>query len=232
VNLFYQPTFSREKPELDAAESMHVVKVLRHQPGDTLTVTNGQGFLFHCTIQSIKGKTCGLTIQQIDQQPKPTHHIHIAIAPTKSTDRTEWFVEKATELGIQTITFLNTKHGERPRINHDRMVKTAVAAIKQSGQAWLPVINPLTNLENMLRHSAQQKFIAHVGAASHSNHLLQAATKQGQYLVLIGPEGDFSVDELDAAKLAGFTAVSLGNTTLRTETAALAACHTLNLLNG
>lgn len=208
-----------------------MLKVLRYQVGDELPVTDGKGTLYICSISSTSGRTCSLDIIRKEFKPKPDHHIHIAVAPTKSSDRTEWFVEKATELGIQEITFIQTHHSERSRINADRMQRVAISAIKQSGQVWLPVIHDLTEFKTILKTEVEQKFIAAVDTENPAHHLLEQASKHKRYLVLIGPEGDFSSVELHEATKSGFKQVNLGVNILRTETAALAACHTLNLLN-
>jgi 16S rRNA (uracil1498-N3)-methyltransferase len=228
VNLFYQSKLAEGFLQLDETESQHAIKVLRHQPGDVIPVTDGKGSLYFCKITSIEKKTCALSIQRTEKKSKPAHHIHIAMAPTKSSDRTEWFVEKATEIGIQEITFLQTQRSERQKLNIERMEKVAVSAIKQSGQVWLPEINGMVDLKVILKAQADQKFIAHVDV--NVKHLKEMVSSNKSYLVLIGPEGDFTNDEVLEASDAGYQSVSLGNNTLRTETAGLAACQILNLI--
>ncbi len=230
MNLFYQPRLSEGHLQLDEDESQHAIKVLRHQPGDQIPVTDGKGTLYFCGIESISKKACSFQILRTERKLKAAHHIHVALAPTKSSDRTEWFVEKAVEIGIQEITFLKAQHGERPRLNLNRITKVAVGAIKQSGQVWLPKINALTDFHTILKSSSKHKFIAYVDSKNQSKHLLTQAEKNSQYLVLIGPEGDFSPTEIKEATEARFTSISLGTSTLRTETAGLVACLTLNLL--
>jgi 16S rRNA (uracil1498-N3)-methyltransferase len=231
LNLFYQPRLSEGHLQLDEDESQHAIKVLRYQPGDEIPVTDGKGTLYFCTIESIAKKTCSLKIISTESRPRPVHHIHIALAPTKSADRMEWFVEKATEIGIQEITFIQTQRSERPKINLERMNKAAIAAIKQSGQVWLPLIYGLTDFKTILSNKAKQKFIAHVDVEKSTQHLFRLAQPASDYLVLIGPEGDFNTAEINEAISAGFNPISLGASTLRTETAAIIACHTLNLLH-
>jgi 16S rRNA (uracil1498-N3)-methyltransferase len=232
LNLFYQPRLSEGLLQLDGDESQHAIKVLRHQPGDQILVTDGKGTLYICSIEYISKRVCSLQILRSEKKPKPVHYIHVALAPTKSSDRTEWFVEKAVEIGIQEITFLKTQHGERPRINLDRITKVAVGAIKQSGQVWLPKINDLTDFHTILKSPSKQKFIASVDSKNESRHLWAQVEKNSHYLVLIGPEGDFSSAEIQAATESQFTGIHLGMSTLRTETAGLVACHTLNLIHG
>jgi 16S rRNA (uracil1498-N3)-methyltransferase len=229
LNLYYQPKLTQGLLQLDETESQHVIKVLRHQPGDAIPVTDGLGSLYFCEISSIEKKTCSLTIQRVEKKQKPVHHIHIAIAPTKSSDRTEWFVEKATEIGVQKISFIQTQHSERQKINLERIEKVAVSAIKQSGQVWLPEITGLVDFKTILQTPADQKFIAHVDG--NTKHLKALAAPGKSYLVLIGPEGDFSDMEIAEAVKAGFQSVSLGINTLRTETAGVVTCSTLNLVN-
>jgi 16S rRNA (uracil1498-N3)-methyltransferase len=231
LNLFYLPDISDGHLQLDEDESQHVLKVLRYQVGDELPVTDGKGNLYFCSIDSTAGRTCTLGIIRNEFKRKPDHHIHIALAPTKSSDRTEWFVEKATEIGIQEITFMQTHHSERSRINTERMQRVAISAMKQSGQVWLPEVHALTDFKSVLRIDADQKFIATVDTEIQSTHLIHQALRQKRYLILIGPEGDFSQVEIHEAIKSEFKQINLGVNVLRTETAALAACHTLNLLN-
>ena len=231
MNIFYLPEIKNGNLQLNEDESQHVIKVLRHDIGDELAVTDGQGKMYYCSIASIAHRCCSLTIIRTEAREKPHHHIHIALAPTKSADRTEWFVEKATEIGIQEITFLQTHHSERSRINVDRIQRVAISALKQSGQVWLPKINDLIDFKEFIKTQAEQKFIAYVDAIKPPKHLSQQAIKNRKYSVLIGPEGDFSEIEINHAIAAGYNPISLGTNTLRSETAALAACHALNLVN-
>jgi len=230
VNLFYQPDITAGALHLDEDESRHAVKVLRLSEGDLLDVTDGKGAWYQCTITKADGKRCEFQIAKSTFTPKRKFQIHIAIAPTKNTDRIEWFVEKAVEMGIDRITFVNTKNSERKNLNSDRIRKVAISAMKQSQQAWLPVLSPLLSFQELVKEKASQKFIAFV---DHQNpdHLKSLARKEEDYLVLIGPEGDFSKEELELALNHNFIKVSLGHNRLRTETAGLAACHILNLIN-
>ena len=231
MNLFYQPKLSEGFLQLSWDESSHALKVLRHTIGDNIYVSDGLGTLYHCRITSTTGKICALEILSRKKSSKPNHFIHIAIAPTKSADRTEWFVEKATEIGIQKISFINTQHSERSKINLERMTKVAVMAMKQSGQVWLPEIEGMVHYQELLTQQADQKFIAFADGKG-SQPLQIQAKKDKSYLVLTGPEGDFSLEEIKSAVDAGFSPVSLGANTLRTETAGVAACHILNLAQG
>jgi len=230
VNLFYQPDVPNGVYHLDEDESRHVVKVFRLSEGDPIEVTDGKGTLYTCRITKADARKCLFKIVNEFVQPSKSYFIHIAIAPTKNIDRIEWFVEKAVEIGVDQISFLLCQKSERKNINLERLQKHAISAMKQSHQLILPVLSPLENVKHIVSQSADQKFIAYV---DHENpdHLKDKALTGKKYLVLIGPEGDFSKEELTFAEQNGFQKISLGPTRLRTETAGLAACHILNLLN-
>ena len=229
VNLFYQPGIPQGIHHLDREESHHAIRVLRMSEGQSLDLTDGQGFFYVARITKADPKKSGFEILEKKQGTKRGFHIHIAIAPTKNADRIEWFIEKATEIGIDQISFMVCKNSERKVINLERLEKVAVSAMKQSQQAWLPQLSQMTPFKEIISAQVDQKFIAYVDA-DNPNHL-QAVGKPGKkYLVLIGPEGDFSPEELSHALSSGFQKVGLGPNRLRTETAALVACHTLNLI--
>ncbi|MFZ1807317.1 MAG: 16S rRNA (uracil(1498)-N(3))-methyltransferase [Cyclobacteriaceae bacterium] len=227
--IFYQPLIPEGTHSLDAEEARHATKVLRLQSGDTLQLTDGKGSLYKAIITELSKSACHFSISETVAIPKRKYSIHIAIAPTKNIDRIEWFVEKATEIGIDTISFIQCQNSERRVINMDRITKKAVSAMKQSGQAWLPELHPIGKVETILNEPCAYKYIAHVDQANPKH--LKEAPLQSDYLVLIGPEGDFTQKEIDKAIDKGFQKISLGTSTLRTETAGLAACHILNLIN-
>jgi 16S rRNA (uracil1498-N3)-methyltransferase len=230
VNLFYQPEIPAGVHHLDEDESRHAVKVLRMQMGDLLHITDGKGNSYQAVIASADTRKCTFTIQQTTSILARPFSIAIAVAPTKNIDRIEWLVEKVVEIGVEEIHFMRCQNSERKTINHERLLKIAVSAMKQSGQFWLPVIHEIKPYAEVVALAAEQKFICYVDSSN--PHLLKTQAKQNQqYLVLIGPEGDFRPDELDLAIQNGFTKVSLGPTRLRTETAALTACQTLNFVN-
>lgn len=247
MQLFYQPIINPETEfTLPEDEAKHFLKVLRMQIGDILHLTDGKGNLAEATIMADNPKKCKLQIKKITKIEKPyTHYTHIAIAPTKNADRIEWFVEKCVEIGIDEISFLQTEHTERNYFNVDRIEKKAISAMKQSLKFYLPVINAPVNLSNFLKnnHSLVQSaansgheslkkefFIAYMSKIKPKT-LFQAASKNATICVLIGPEGDFSPNEVAEAFQFGYQGVSLGNSRLRTETAGVVACHTLQLLN-
>ena len=198
--------------------------------GDDIKITDGKGFFYQAQIVSIDSKKCVFKITAHEKIPKKSYHIHIAIAPTKNADRIEWFVEKAVEIGVHEISFILCKNSERKVLNLERIEKIAISAMKQSQQACMPILHPLQPFNEILKQSADQKFIGHVDS-SNPVHLKAMAKPNKSYLVLIGPEGDFSKEELNTSLQAGFEKVSLGKNRLRTETAGLTACQTLQFVN-
>ncbi|MBL7843419.1 MAG: 16S rRNA (uracil(1498)-N(3))-methyltransferase [Cyclobacteriaceae bacterium] len=231
-NLFYQPDLSQGALFLTPEESKHCLKVLRKKQGDTITLTDGAGYFYEALITEATISQCRFSIQRKWQEQLKKYHIHLAISPTKNPDRIEWMVEKCVEIGIDQITFLSCKNTERKSIKSDRMLKVALSAMKQSVRATLPVLSPLTSFQDFIKtdYSETAKFIAYVDMEN-PTHLMSLAKPGKHYLVLVGPEGDFTQQELNAALHKGFTKISLGNHRLRTETAGLAACLMLNLVN-
>ena len=215
----------------DKEESKHIIKVLRKKEGDTLFVTNGLGQLFETSISLASDSKCTVAIQSFTAQEKPKFHLHLAVAPTKMNDRYEWFLEKATEIGIQEITPIICDHSERKVIKTERFDKIILSAMKQSNQLYLPKLNEPISLNAFLKQSFKgQKFIAHCEETD--KRTLKSALQLDQdVLILIGPEGDFSTKEIQTALDINFIPISLGETRLRTETAALVACHSVVLLN-
>lgn len=230
MNLFYQPGISAGITHLDAEESRHAVRVLRMSEGDQLTLTDGKGFFYSAKITKADSNKCQFEILDKKEAPKRNFYIHVAIAPTKNADRIEWFVEKATEIGIDEISLVLCKNSERKVINSERIEKIAVSALKQSQQALLPKLKELIPFKKIVEIKADQKFIGFVDSAN-PFHLKTLAQPAKKYLILIGPEGDFSKEELELAIQYGFEKVSLGTNRLRTETAGLVAVQVLALLN-
>lgn len=198
--------------------------------GDAIELTDGFGYRFRALINDADPKKCSFTIVEKTEIPGRDFNIAIAIAPTKNIDRTEWFIEKAVEIGIDKIHLLMCKNSERKTVNQERLLKIMVSAMKQSGQARLPYVSGLIPFGGIMAQKAEQKFICHVDAAN-PNQLKSLANPKKSYLVLIGPEGDFSKEEIQLAIDHGFKKVSLGPNRLRTETAALTACQLLNFIN-
>ena len=228
--IFYAPNINHEAI-LPEEESLHAVKVLRLTAGSEITIYDGIGNAFQARITLPHPKRCGVELLSKTEAPLPMARIHIAIAPTKNIERIEWFVEKATEIGIHTITPLLCQHSERKQIKTDRLHKIIVSACKQSKNPFFPVLNELSTFEQCIGTAQEpQKFIAHCYEQD-KKQLHTELKPNTDVLILIGPEGDFSEEEVMAAIKAGFIPVTLGNTRLRTETAGLVACHTANLVN-
>lgn len=230
MNLFYQPGISEGINYLDAEESRHAVRVLRMSEDDQLTLTDGKGFFYTARITNANSKKCQFEILDKKETPKRNFHIHVAIAPTKNADRIEWFIEKATEIGIDEISFILCKNSERKVINTDRVKKIVLSAMKQSQQALLPKLNEIVPFKKIVEAKVDQKFIGFVDPTN-PIHLKTLVQPEKKYLILIGPEGDFSKEELELAIKTGFEKVSLGTNRLRTETAALVAVQVLALAN-
>ncbi len=229
-HLFYQPGIPDGVHRLDPEESRHATKAFRLHEGDPLSLTDGKGSFYDARILDVDASKCTFQILNKRLSPAKKFRIHIAIAATKNSDRMEWFVEKTTEIGVHQISFILCTHSERKSINMERIEKIAVSAMKQSQQAWLPVLSPFVPFKTIVQATPGQRLIAFVDPVN-SRHLQSVAYPNGEYVVLIGPEGDFSKDELSLALENGFQKVSLGDTRLRTETAGVAACHILNLIN-
>ncbi len=230
MNLFFQPAASEGINHLTAEESYHAFRVLRMSAGCDIKITDGKGVFYQGQIVSIDSKKCVFKINTHQKILAKNFRIHIAIAPTKNADRMEWFVEKAVEIGIHEISFILCKNSERKGLNLERIEKIAVSAMKQSQQAWMPILHPLQPLKDVLKQPADQKFIGFVDS-SNPVHLKAIAKPNKSYLVLIGPEGDFENEELNAALQAGFEKVSLGENRLRTETAGIVTSQILQLTN-
>ena len=215
----------------DKEESKHIVKVLRKKESDKIFITNGLGYLFESEIILASEKKCEVKITKETFQEADKFHTHIAVAPTKMNDRLEWFLEKATEIGIHEITPIICDHSERKVYKIDRAEKIIQAAMKQSLHYYLPKINePISFLQFVKSNIDGQKFIAHC-EETEKKSFQKEIVRNEKVTILIGPEGDFSAKEINLAIANQFIPVTLGNTRLRTETAALVACHTIALLN-
>ena len=224
MNLFYQPRLKEGITSLDGDEAHHA-KVLRLSFGDEILVTDGRGLMIKARVNNKDS----FTILEQTTNPR-SYSIHLFVAPTKNSDRMEWLVEKATEIGVDSITLVECKRSERKKINRDRLVKMAISAMKQSQQSWLPEVKELTSFDDVIKLKHDQKFIAFVDHAN-PDQLKNLAVPNKSYGLLIGPEGDFTDEEIQLALNNNWKKVSLGPTRLRTETAALAGCLTLVLAN-
>lgn len=232
MHLFYTPDITTEIYTLPEEESKHCTRVLRLQQGDTVYLVDGRGGRYTAIIQDAHQKRCQLQI--IDKQMeygKLPYYVHIAVAPTKNIDRMEWFVEKAVEIGVSAITFLECDHSERKQLRLDRIEKIAVSAMKQSQKGFLPLLNDMTPFQRFLQTCVpNDTFIAHLEEDA-TKSIKDYYMPDRQHCILIGPEGDFSPEEIAAAYALGIKPVTLGQSRLRTETAALVACHTLHVLH-
>lgn len=231
MQIFYTPDIS-VNPELPEEESGHCIRVLRLVEGAEILLTDGEGHFYKAMITRAHPKHCTVEILDSWQAGKTwPFYVHIAVAPTKNIDRMEWFTEKATEIGIDEITCLNCRFSERKEIKTSRLEKIMISAMKQSQKAVLPKLNGMTDFKSFVKQPFDgRKFIAHCekGEKPLIKELYHANENA---LILIGPEGDFSLEEIRWAEENGFEAISLGRSRLRTETAALVACHTLHVLN-
>lgn len=234
MHLFYTPDIQPQHKAfiLSEEESKHAVRVLRLPAGQQLRLVDGNGGYYTAVITDAHPKRTVLEILEVNTAyGKRPYYLHIAIAPTKNIDRVEWFLEKATEMGVDEITPIICDHSERKEVKLERLYKVAIAAMKQSQGAYLPKINPTTRFADFLGGDLiGQRFIAHC-ASGEKRHLTDVMQPGGKAVVLIGPEGDFSSTEIQQAIEADYRGVTLGNTRLRTETAALMACAEVAILN-
>ena len=233
MQLFYNPDIKQGDITFffDKEESKHIVKVLRKKENDKIFITNGLGYLFESEIIMASEKKCEVKITKETFQEPNTFYTHIAVAPTKMNDRLEWFLEKATEIGIHEITPIICDHSERKVYKIDRAEKIIQAAMKQSLHYYIPKINEPVSLSQFIKSNITgQKFIAHCEETDKKS-FKNEVKRDEKITILIGPEGDFSTKEINFAIENKFIPVTLGNTRLRTETAALVACHTIALIN-
>ncbi len=229
--MFYVPDIDTSN-YLPEEEAQHATKVLRLKVGDEIRLTDGKGNFYDAKISEIHNKVCGFSIIKKTEIPQKNFRIHIAIAPTKNIDRIEWFVEKAVEIGIDEITPVICQCSERKVLKEERLEKIIVSAMKQSLKAYNTKLNPLCSVRDVITQSDYtQKFIAHCDDDNEKNELKDICKTNTDTLILIGPEGDFSAEEISLAKKNGFRTIALGKSRLRTETAGIVACHTVNLVN-
>lgn len=232
MHLFYTPDITGKQYQLNETESKHCARVLRLKENDIIHLIDGKGGLYTSKIINSNPKKCLLEITKTEKDyGKKDYFLHIAIAPTKNIDRTEWFLEKCTEISIDEISPIITQHSERKTIKYDRLFKVITSAVKQSLKAYHPKLNELSKFKDLINTPFEgKKYIAHCNPGDKKS-LKQICTKGEKSLILIGPEGDFSPEEVEFALNNGFVAISLGTSRLRTETAGIVACHTINLEN-
>ncbi len=233
MQLFYNPTITETMDHFffDKEESKHIIKVLRKQRGDILHVTNGLGYLFTTEINLASDSKCTVRIVSFEKAAERNYYLHLAVAPTKMNDRYEWFIEKATEMGVAEITPIICDHSERKILKTERLDKIIQSAMKQSLQYYLPKLNePIALKDFIALEQTGLKLIAHC-EESDKKSLKNTLSKGENATILIGPEGDFSQNEINVALENKYIPVSLGTTRLRTETAAIAACHSVMFIN-
>ena len=233
MQLFYNPEINETSEffSFDKEESKHIIKVLRKKDTDILFVTNGLGFLFKTQITLASDTKCTVKIISFEKEKPLPYQLHLVVAPTKMNDRFEWFLEKATEIGISEITPIICDHSERKQIKTDRFDKIILSAMKQSNQLYLPKLNePLAIKDFIKLKNEDLKLIAHC-EENDKKSLKDVLKPNHNITILIGPEGDFSLKEIQLALDHNYIPVSLGNTRLRTETAAIVACHSVAFLN-
>ncbi|UAB75078.1 16S rRNA (uracil(1498)-N(3))-methyltransferase [Mesoflavibacter sp. SCSIO 43206] len=233
MQLFYNSDISEQNNTFTFPkdESRHIVKVLRKKVGDTLYITNGNGFLFTAKITIADQKNCVVSIENSEFKKPTDYKLHLAVAPTKMNDRYEWFLEKATEIGITSITPIFCDHSERKNVKLDRFEKILQSAMKQSLHLYLPTLNqPISFKDYINKDFSGDLFIAHCEETDKKS-LKNEIKPNTEITILIGPEGDFSVNEIETAIKNKFIPVTLGNTRLRTETAAIVACHSVAFIN-
>lgn len=232
MNLFYTPQLVEPVFKLDTEESKHLIRVLRKQAGDMIVTTDGRGFFYDCQILEANPKACVVeVVAKKTGGDQRSFKIHMAVAPTKNINRFEWFLEKVTEMGVNDITPIFTFHSERREVKNDRLEKVLIAAMKQSLKSHLPHLRDSEKFNKFIQQPFEgDKFIAFIDKEV-TLELAQIGKSNTDTLILIGPEGDFSHEEVEAAKQQGFIPVKLGPARLRTETAGVAACHTLHVIN-
>ena len=232
MNLFYTPDITSNIYSLNEEESRHCQKVLRLREGEIIHLTDGRGTLFQAMIADACGRQVSVeVISRLENYGKRDFRLHMAVAPTKNFDRFEWFLEKATEIGVDEITPLICDHSERRQLRTDRLEKVITAAVKQSLKAYHPVLHPLADYKKFIAEKRKgQLFIAHL-EESDPVLLQKVYIEASDTTILIGPEGDFSPSEVEAAIKSGYQIISLGESRLRTETAAVVACHAVAMLN-
>lgn len=238
TRFFFVPD-ARSRVELPQDEANHATRVLRLAEGDDFFIMDGEGYFFRAIITVATNHRCLYKIIDIMPQERAWEgHIHLAMAPTKLNDRTEWFAEKATEIGLDELSFLDCKFSERRVIKCERIDKILISAVKQSHKAWKPILNEMTPFERFVQQERKgDKFICHcfnqedIGEGEEKPLLMDVLRRGVETTVMVGPEGDFSIDEVRLALKNGYRSVSLGTSRLRTETAALVAVHMMQLKN-
>ena len=236
VRFFFAPDAATAQ-ELPADEATHALRVLRLKAGDEMMLMDGKGVFYRAEVTLAHAHHCQYVIRETLPQPRQWNGtVHLAIAPTKMMDRMEWMTEKATEIGIDELTFLDCQFSERQVVKLPRIEKIVISAVKQSHKAWMPIVHEMTAFKTFITQPREgRKYIAHCYEEIPRTYLfdeLQKPSDSEDATVLIGPEGDFSIDEVRQAVAAGYQSVHLGKSRLRTETAGLSAVMMAQLAKG
>ncbi|SDH55868.1 16S rRNA (uracil1498-N3)-methyltransferase [Pedobacter terrae] len=233
MHIFYTPDITQNTYTLNEEESKHCVRVLRLTIGSIINLVDGKGSFYTAEITADNPKKVSLSVLKVETEfHKRNHYLHVAVAPTKNIDRIEWFLEKATELGIDEVTPIITDRSERRVVKEDRLNKVITAAVKQSIKAYHPKLNDAIAFDDFLKEPFDgDQLIAHCIDNGEKRFISELVAPHQKYLILIGPEGDFTPDEVNLALNKGFKALTLGDNRLRTETAALSVCFEINYLN-
>lgn len=234
MHLFYTPDFELNEGEyysLNKEESTHCIKVLRLREKDIICLTNGLGRFVFAEISDANPKNCSFVVTEVKEEyGKRDFRIHIAVAPTKNMNRMEWFLEKAVEMGVDKISFFIGEHSERTSIKRERLEKIMISALKQSLKAYMPELEENADYKELIKSCESKKFIAYCKPEGRTS-IKESYNKGEDVLILIGPEGDFSENEVELALNNGFQAITLGESRLRTETAALFALQSIHFVN-
>ncbi len=232
MQLFYNSELDLQTKQMtfDKEESRHIIRVLRKKEGDILTITNGKGYLFYAEIMIANDKKCVASITKVEEKTKPwRYHLHMAIAPTKNNDRLEWFLEKATEIGVDELTPIICQNSERKVVKLERLEKVIQSAMKQSLKFRLPKLNPPVKFTEFIDNTEGQLYIAHCEPSEKVS--LKGIELNGNYTILIGPEGDFSPEEIALCRAKNSIEITLGESRLRTETAGVVAVQSVAFVN-
>jgi 16S rRNA (uracil1498-N3)-methyltransferase len=231
MQIFYTPDIKGMEYYFNEDESKHAIRVLRLNTGDPVHLVDGKGNLFEGVIEDPKPKKCKVLVTNVIHEfEKRSFHLHVAISPLKNPDRFEWFLEKATEIGIDEITPLLCERTEKKTVNHERCNRIVESAMKQSIKAYHPVVHSLVRYDEFIEKAGDS--IKMIASCEGDRRLIRECYQPGQPVtILIGPEGDFTENEMAKAQHAGFIPITLGNSRLRTETAGVAVCHSISFLN-
>ncbi len=235
MELFFSNNIKNDIIFLDNVESRHCIKVLRKSIGDEVNIVDGFGSFYKGVIYIDDIKECQIKVlSKIEDYDRKNNYIHIAISPIKNNNRIEWFVEKAVEIGVDEISFIDCERTLKHNVKMERILKTAISAMKQTLKASLPMINDICDFDHFINHNKNSnKFICHLEDDLKSNifEFEEQIISNSNSCILIGPEGDFTIDEINKTKALGFKSITLGRSRLRTETAGIIACHFLNIIN-